>query len=173
MSLRTGRKNGHTIYHQIGPEPTDTDEFLGAFGDTEMAALVVERYNGYEDMAARCRRLERELSAARELAEHHRTEHARLVQGPVLTPEAKADTEAAFQRGVEHARTNLGVAKYSANRKGILLVGEVASMLQRAGDVLNSAVKELSEDTPAEDAAKPVDLKQFEWFPEEPDEASP
>ena len=153
MSLRTGRKNGHTIYHQIGPEPTDEDEFLGAFGDTEMAALVVDRYNGYEDMAARCRLLERELSTARAQAEHHRTEHAKLVQEPVLTPEAKADTEAAFQRGVEHARTNLGVSKYSQNRPGILLIGNAASALDAAQRALGAAVKELSEDAPAEDTA--------------------
>lgn len=161
--IRTGRKNGHTIYDMANDdEPSEDDVFLGAMGTPEAAADIVHRYNLVESVLAENRRLQeqvREMTPIVERAEHWRETANALQQAPVLTPEAKADTEAAFQRGVEHARGLMGQSRYAQNRKGILLVGEVASLLQRASNALNDAVKELSTDD-----EPPAD-------PEAPDEA--
>lgn len=148
MALRTGRKNGHTIYHQIGAEPTDEDEFLGAFGDPDLAAVVVARYNDFPVLNQRLLDTEQEVVLLTQQLEHARcaAQEAQAEAGPLLTNKEKADVEAAFQRGVEHARTNMGVSKYSANRDGILRIGSAASTLETAQRELSEAVRLLSED---------------------------
>lgn len=155
--IRTGRKNGHTLYHQRGDEPSDEDEFLGAIGDPEWATEIVQRFNEHDEMYRRVLALEAEARTLREVSETRRQEVQRLqaAAGPLLTPEAKADTEAAFQRGVEHARTSMGQDKYTLNRDGILKIGsastvllEAARSVERAQEVLAEATKLLSEDAP-------------------------
>lgn len=50
MILRTGRKVGRTIYHQLGDAPADTDPLVGVMDTPELAERVVAAVN---DMAGR------------------------------------------------------------------------------------------------------------------------
>jgi hypothetical protein len=45
MTYRTGRKVGRTIYHQVGPEPSDDDELIGLMDTPVLAALFVFAMN--------------------------------------------------------------------------------------------------------------------------------
>jgi hypothetical protein len=45
MTYRTGRKVGRTIYHQVGPEPSDDDELVGLMDTPVLAALFVYAIN--------------------------------------------------------------------------------------------------------------------------------
>lgn len=42
---RTGRKLGRTIYMQIGPEPSDEDEFIGLMDTADLAEQIVVSHN--------------------------------------------------------------------------------------------------------------------------------
>lgn len=42
---RTGRRNGHTIYAQTGPQPSDDDPFIGSLNTPEAAAEAVRAHN--------------------------------------------------------------------------------------------------------------------------------
>ena len=44
---RTGRKNGHTIYAQLGENPSDSDPFLGSLLTPEAAAEAVRAHNAF------------------------------------------------------------------------------------------------------------------------------
>jgi hypothetical protein len=45
MKYRTGRKNGHTIYLQLGAKPSDKDQFVGSCVGPKSAAKLVELAN--------------------------------------------------------------------------------------------------------------------------------
>jgi hypothetical protein len=45
MKYRVGRKLRRTLYRQTGPEPADTDQFLGILDDPVLAILVARLLN--------------------------------------------------------------------------------------------------------------------------------
>jgi hypothetical protein len=51
---RTGRKNGHTVYLQMGDEPRDTDPFVGSCVTRGQAANLVRFANaGLDEVGSR------------------------------------------------------------------------------------------------------------------------
>lgn len=54
---RTGRRNGHTIYAQTGPQPSGDDPFIGSLNTPEAAAEAVRAHNAGHDVAAERKRL--------------------------------------------------------------------------------------------------------------------
>lgn len=45
MRYRVGRKLRRTLYRQVGPEPADSDQYLGIFDDPALAVLVARLLN--------------------------------------------------------------------------------------------------------------------------------
>lgn len=43
--MRTGRKVGRTLYHQLGAEPSDDDELIGVMDTPDWARLVADAVN--------------------------------------------------------------------------------------------------------------------------------
>ena len=116
--------------------------------------ILAGRDDEADELREQVRRLQGSLRDALAQVSYHRDQHAALVQGPVLTSAAKADTEAAFQRGVNHARTLYGANKYALNRDGIRGLGAASTSLSMAQTQIDEAVKSLSEDLPATDPGK-------------------
>lgn len=124
MPLRTGRKVANNLYHQIGDEPSDDDEILGFIKDAAMAATLVEHYNGYFSTWEMVHDLQAKLAVAGEQIEHYRAEVQRLqaIHEPVLMSDAsKADTEAAYQRGLEAGRVQAGPQRETVELIKLLL----------------------------------------------------
>jgi hypothetical protein len=48
MTYRVGRKVGRTIYHQVGPEPSDNDELVGVMDTPILAAMFVYAINYHQ-----------------------------------------------------------------------------------------------------------------------------
>lgn len=61
MRWRTGRKNKHTIYAQLDPEPTDADEFLGALIRPHYSEMAVEAVNMVEKLREELSELHQEV----------------------------------------------------------------------------------------------------------------
>lgn len=45
MRYRTGRRNGHTVYLQLGDDPGEKDLFVGSAVSVPLAALLVAHAN--------------------------------------------------------------------------------------------------------------------------------
>jgi hypothetical protein len=65
VTYRTGRKVGRTIYHQVGPEPSDDDELVGLMDTPVLAALFVWAVNNADRLVAD---YDRALNAAKRAA---------------------------------------------------------------------------------------------------------
>jgi len=132
-------------------EALPEDDFEPPTWREQIESLLETRDAEVDGLQQKVRNLQVSLREAFVQVDYHRDQHAALVQAPVLTPAAKADTEAAFQRGVNHARTLYGANKYALNRDGILGLGAASTSLAMAQIQIDEAVKSLSEDLPATD----------------------
>jgi hypothetical protein len=132
-------------------EALPQDDFEPPSWREQIESLLETRDAEVDELKRKVRNLQVSLREAFVQVDYHRDQHAALVQAPVLTPTAKADTEAAFQRGLAHARTNMGGSMYALNRDGILALGAASTSLAMAQIQIDEAVKTLSEDLPATD----------------------
>lgn len=55
MRIRTGRRNGHTLYQQLGDAPSDNDPFLGSCATPHYAAALVAAVNAGGDQLCHVR----------------------------------------------------------------------------------------------------------------------
>lgn len=86
-----------------------------------------------------------QLNEMTELMNFHRSKHAELTAGPVMTPQAKADTEAAFKRGEEFALSTrpdvLRSAERGVDRAFTRFYGEVQAVFTSASASLVQPVE--------------------------------